>query len=214
MTARKVFLSAVIVSATILNLFGCASTPSRPAAEGEQMIWASHTDQPKWVYKTPEADSGILYFVGLSDEAMASEKMARNDAMDDARVQVVSHFGELVKKKSEEIALQFGLSSTVVDPTVAKRQYENLFAMNVAKAVKANEYYLERWRKPTGVGYKAYVLATFSKNAANASLSETADKNIQEAQKEAREAATQTAKEQAENVMNFWKSMKENGLDD
>ena len=217
MKKRSIYYGLVIALSCI-SLFACAHkdpinkasiTTSGIQTPGERLIFKSHDPAPGWVYSVPIADGRFLYFVGLSDEAVASEQIARDQSMANARKKVVNYYGTMVKNKAERIKLSFGLSSTVIDPTLVAKGFEKEFAANVAKQVAAKEFYLEKWEKPTGIGWKVYALCSVPKNIVKESMGNTAQENIEKARKEAKEAATEAAKKQAENTLEFFKKMKE-----
>ena len=212
MKRKSIYYSLVIVLSCI-SLFACAHKAPTTApgiqTPGERLIFRSHDPAPAWVYSVPLADGRFLYFVGLSGEAVAAEQIARDQAIANARKKVVNYYGTMVKNKAKKIKLSFGLSSTVIDPTVVAKEFEKEFAANVAKKVAAKEFYLEKWEKPTGIGWKVYALCNVPKNIVKESMKNTAQENIKKARKEAVEAATQSAKKQAENTLEFFKKMKE-----
>ena len=212
MNHQRFFLLWGLLAVVALLLNACAAGKPTPAATGEVLLGASHDSRPQWTVKTPASTGESHYFIGLSSESTASEQIARQEALDNARVQVVAYYSSIVKRNSERLNASFGLSSTVVDPTTAAKSYERVFAANVAKQVKEREIYWERWQKPTGVGYKLYMLTSVPKRIVQESLEQTAAQRIQQARDEARTSATQRAKEQAENVTEFWTKMKQQGL--
>ena len=79
----------------------------------------------------------------------------------------------------------------------------------MAKKVAAKEFYLEKWEKPTGIGWKVYALCNVPKNIVKESMVNTARENIEKARRKAVESTTQSAKKQAENTLEFFKKMKE-----
>jgi len=208
---------ALLVLALGVGLAACASTPTTapsvasPQIQGEQMVWSSAPQRPAWTMSEPEGDGGYLFFVGLSGN-LATEQLARNDALRDATNKVVAYLGTLAKDKFERARTSFGLASTAVDPTEASRQFEKQLAANVAKQLKASEWYEERWQLTTGSAWKVFLLAKMPKEVVNQSLENTAEENIAAAQEQAKKAATDVAKQQAEDAAAFWKKMKEDGL--
>jgi hypothetical protein len=182
-----------------------------PQAPGEKLLWSSAPGRPNWTMSEPETEKGFQYFVGLSGD-YATENLARDDALRNATTRVVQYMGALAKDKFERARTSFGLASTVVDPTEAARQFEKQLSANVARQLKPKEWYIEQWQKPTGFGYKAFVLARMPTESVNESLKNTAEDNVRKAQEDAKKAATETAKKQAEDAADFWKKMKEQGL--
>lgn len=182
-----------------------------PQVPGERLLWSSAPSRPNWSMSEPEPEKGFQYFVGLSGD-YATENLARDDALRNATTRVVQYMGALAKDKFERARTSFGLSSTVIDPTEASREFEKQLAANVARQLKPKEWYVEQWQKPTGYAWKAFLLARMPTEAVNDSLKNTAEDNIRKAQEDAKRAATEVAKKQAEDAADFWKKMKEQGL--
>lgn len=221
---KSAFRFRTLIAASLcVGLAACAGTPkqdlsassgtSSPQMAGEQLVWSSSQERPAWTMSEPDTEGGYMYFVGVSGN-MATENLARNDSMRDATNKVVNYMGTLAKDKFERARVSLGLASTVVDPTEGSRQFEKQLAANVARQLKAKEWYAERWMLPTGNAWKTFVLARMPKETVNESLQNTAEENIRKAQEDAKAAATQTAKKQAEDAAAFWKQMKDQGLID
>lgn len=145
----------------LLSLTSCATPPKpqvslAPAATAERpleekMVWQSHERRPEWTIKEPFEEGGNLLFVGASGK-FAEEKEARDDASRHAVSNVVKYFGTDVKDKIEKVWTAYGLSSEVLDPTVAMRQSEEQISKGLARKVKPKEWYIERWERR----YKKY----------------------------------------------------------
>lgn len=196
----------------LMFVVGCAAGEKAPApAPGETLLWSSEENRPKWTIEEPEIDGDIMMFVGVSDR-YATEAGARDDAIRKATNAIVKYLGTMAKDKYEKVVTSFGLDSSVVDPTASTRQYQKQLSANVAKKVKAKKWYLEKWNTTTGVGWKAFSLATVPVEAINDSFKKTAQQNMQEAQRKAKEAADAIAKKQAEKAAEFWKNMTEQGV--
>ncbi len=208
--AAAAALSACAASQPKTDLKASAGVAS-PQAMGEQMVWSSSKERPAWTMSEPDSEGGYMYFVGVSGD-LATEQLARNDALRDATQKVVSYLGTMAKDKFERARTSFGLASSTVDPTEASRQFEKQLAANVAKNLKAKEWYEERWQRKDGTSWKAFVLARMPTQVVNEAAKRTAEENLQKAQEEAKRAATEQAKKQAEDAAAFWKQMKEQGL--
>lgn len=214
-------LCIFLVPALAAALAGCAGTQdlkassgvASPSVSGERLEWSSAPQRPAWTMSEPETEGGYMYFVGISGN-LATEQLARNDALRDSTNKVVAYMGTLAKDKFERARTSFGLASTVVDPTEASREFERQLAANVAKQLKPKEWYGERWTLPTGTAWKYFVLARMPDGVVAESLSNTADDNIRRAQEQARASATEQAKQQAADAEKFWKQMKDQGLTD
>jgi hypothetical protein len=196
----------------LMFVVGCAAGEKASApAPGETLLWSSEETRPKWTIEEPEIDGDIMMFVGVSDR-YATEAGARDDAIRKATNSIVKYLGTMAKDKYEKVVTSFGLDSSVVDPTASTRQYQKQLSANVAKKVKAKKWYLEKWNTSTGVGWKVFSLATVPVEAVNDSFKKTAEQNMLEAQRKAKEAADAIAKKQAEKAAEFWKDMTEQGV--
>lgn len=197
-------------------LTSCTSSQLKNQKTGgplETLIWSSDSQRPQWTITEPDVDGEILVFVGISNK-YSSEKEARNDALRSATNQVVGYLGTMAKDKYEKIARTFGLTSSVVDPTISSREYEKQLRLGVVKHLKSKKWYLERWNTPTGIGWKAFVFATVPISAVNNSFKESAKQNMISAQRRAKEAADEFAKKQAENSVKMFEQASEEGLID
>jgi len=192
---------------------GCATSKVgiAPGGPGEKLLWSTDKVRPKWTVEEPEVESDTMLFVGLSGK-YATEQEARDEALRDVTTNVIRYLGTLAKDKYEKVATSFGLSSSVVDPTTSTRQYEKQLAANVAQKVKAKKWYIEKWSTPTGIGWKAFVLATVPIDSVNEAFKRTAKENMEEARRKAKEATDEYAKRQAENAAKFWEEMTKQGV--
>ncbi|MBI5787964.1 MAG: hypothetical protein HZA78_03810 [Candidatus Schekmanbacteria bacterium] len=193
-------------------MMGCATGAKViPGATGETLTWSSEDKRPGWTIEEPAIDGDTMLFVGLA-EKYATEPEARDQAMRNVTNQVVRYLGTMAKDKYEKLAVSYGLTSSVVDPTASSREYEKQLAANVAKKVKAKKWYLEKWQTPTGTGYKAFVMATVPTESINDSFKNTAKENMEAAQRKAKEAADDVAKKQADDAAKFWEGMSKQGV--
>lgn len=190
---------------------GAGKDVSIPEDVHEKLIWSSSPERPGWTMQEPETADGIMSFVGLS-EKYATEKGAREDARNNATSGVVKYMGTLVKDKFERARVSYGLESDVIDPTASARSFEKQLSVNMARKVKANQWYEEKWYTPTGVGWKVFVLINVPMEAIDASYKETAANMAKKAEQEAKEAGDAIAKAQADKAAEFWKQMQEQGV--
>ena len=205
MNSLKIFLLLFISTA----LIGCGSKD--PSAPGEREA-ADVSERPEWTMSEPEEDDGKMFFVGIS-EVHASEQNARDDARSNSVKAAISYMGTMAKSKIETASTSYGLSSEVVDPTTSGRQYEKQVSANVTRRLKASKWYMERETDASGKkGYKYFVLAQIPTQEFDNAFKQTAQQNIDDAKKRAKEAATAQAKDQAEKAADFWKNMKEQGM--
>ena len=199
-------------------LVGCSSTTTPPkpvdipdAAKTEKLLWSSASERPAWTMEEPETVNGIMTFVGLSNR-FATEQGAREDARRNAMDSVVKYMGTLVKNKFEKATVSFGLESNVIDPTAGSRAFEKQLATNLATQVKMKSWYMEKWQTATGVGYQAFVFSQVPMAAVDESYKKSAKDMQDGAEKRAKDAADEVAKNQAQKAADFWKQMQEQGV--
>ena len=119
----------------------------------------------------------------------------------------------MAKTKFERASVAYGLTSQVVDPTIASRQFEKQVAANVASQVKNVKWYMERETDAGGrTGYKYFTLAKVPKDSLNEAFKKTAKENLDDAKKRADAAATEQAKNQEVQAADFWQKQTESGL--
>lgn len=159
-------------------------------AGGEKLLWASRASRPEWIYQEAPQEEGYQTFTGLSAD-YASEKLARNDAVRNAQTRVIEYLGTLAKSKFEEISTSYGSASQVIDPNTAVRNYQNFLAANVVKGARESEAYIEKWKTPSGIAYRSFVLIKIPQKDIHESLTNFAQENKVKSQ-EAVEAAEAT----------------------
>ena len=192
-----------------IGLIGCGSKDVSTPGDREA---ADVSDRPEWTMNEPEEEDGNMFFVGIS-AVHASEQNARDDARSNSVKAAISYMGTMAKTKIELASTSYGLSSEVVDPTTSGRQYEKQVSANVTRRLKANKWYMERETDASGKrGYKYFVLASIPVKEFDNAFKQTAQQNMDDAKKKAKEAATAQAKEQAEKAADFWKQMKDQGV--
>lgn len=152
----------------LFSLIGCAVTPEEkisvaPKPVEEKLIRSSQEKRPDWLEKEPYKEEESLLFIGISDK-LATEKDARDNALRAAISRVVGFIGTDVKDKFERLQTSYGLSTDIIDPTIATRRFEEQFSKAIARRVKAREWYIEEYqvkfkKQPPGTYYIIYVLA-------------------------------------------------------
>lgn len=204
-------LSAIATMLVLTMACGGNEGPKESDDPMDRILWTRPEEAPAWVNTPPEATGDEMFFVGLS-RVQAVEKLARQDAQRDVRRQVVEYLNTFVDNQYKEARVDFGLAGDVVDPTASGIALEKYYATGVASKVKVKDNYIEFWQKPTGRGYQVYSLAAVPYEAIDGTVKNTAAdmrRQAEEAKKKANEAR---AKQQAENAVNFWSSLEENGL--
>ncbi len=180
--------SAIVL---ILTLAGCQSV---------DIIRSSESPPPEWLNHVPDPSEGFVYFVGVSTGA-ATESSALDRARLDVVLQATQYLGGFAERDYQQRALSMNLESATLDPTVAAKDFINYANKNFVSQIRTKESYWELRRTPGGDQYFAYVLVPFP---VNQSMSKFADQQVADAQKRVREAQTEDAKKQAQDVLDFW----------
>ena len=205
-------IANLLTIALIISLASCGGKDvDIPDDAREKLIWSSSPERPGWTMNEPEADGDAMQFVGISGR-YATEKAAREDARRNVTSAVVKYMGTLVKDKFEQAKVSFGLESNIIDATASAREFEKQFAVNVAKRLKMNTWYGEKWGTETGIGYQYFVLAAIPMQSVDESYKKTATGLAKEAEKRAKESNDAHAKDQAEKAADFWKQMQAQGV--
>ena len=143
-------------------LVGCSSTNGKPLPIDEKKVWASQDKKPDWTVNEPGVKDGNQFFIGLSDK-FETEKEARDNAYSHALNNVVKYISTDIKTKTERLIAATGLSSKIIDPTVTVRGLEEQLSSAVARRVKPQEWYIEKWERKQGsekhTYYTIYLLA-------------------------------------------------------
>lgn len=182
-----------------------------PSGVDERLIYSSEDKRPAWTLEEPATVNGTMSFVGLSGN-FATEQLARDDARRNAVSRVVNYSGTLVKDKFERVRAGYGLASNVADPTTSSLAFEKQLAVNVARQVKDKKIYLEKWQTPTGIAYRAFLLAEVPEKAIDDSMKTAAHDMARKAEQQAKEAGDEVAKKQFEKATEMFKQISEQGL--
>ncbi len=217
---KKVLCLGVLALFGLAVFSGCGSKSktvkkegelSKPFEETERMIWSSG-DRPSWTVDEPKSEGQAMYFVGLSDKN-ATENGMREEVRRNAAKQVVGYLGVAVKNHFQEITTKFGLSSDISDPTKAARGFEEQLSAGVAKQLKVEKWYFEKWQTKLGdIYYKGYGLAGMPKAMIDAAYKDTIEGEQEKIKEKMKEAKNQQAKKQMEDALNAFDKMKESGF--
>jgi hypothetical protein len=192
LSIRTVTSTCVVLFMVMLS--GCLSTGS------DQILRASESPAPIWRNQVPEPSNGFVYFVGLSS-GNATERSAREQARQDVIQQALEYLGGYAKRDFQERAVSMHLDSSILDPTIAARDFVAYANENFVDKVRTDKVYWELRRTPGGDQYFVYVLIPIP---VNQSLGKFADEKIADTQRRVQEAKTEDAKKQAQNVLDFW----------
>lgn len=212
---KKLGILAITSLFVLAFLFGCAESDVLYRSNNtikETLLWSSNSDgRPSWTINEPDKKEQNLLFIGLSKK-YATEKEGRDAALRNATNNVVKYLGTLAKDKFEDTSITFGLSSSIVDTTASSRKYQKQLSQSLVKRVRPVQWYIEQWQTNTGIGWKVFVMAKIPLVSINESFKHTAKENKLIAQRQARAAADKVAKKQAENAVQFWSKMSEEGV--
>ena len=109
-----------------------------------------------WIDQIPQHARG-MYFVGLS-EIVDSERVARDQALRDARTQVIRHVGESITTGAVETRSTIGAVNDLTS-RLDQEDFVLAAAEGVAEFVKDRAWCIEEHPTPGGVRYSAKVLA-------------------------------------------------------
>jgi len=201
---------------------GCSSN-TRPVLDPEEtreltveslkpVTYPDQSDRPEWVMSEPLLEGDLIYFTGVSS-LYATEKSARRDAKRDAIFSGMEYLSTVAKAKYEQAEMGFGLDGTTLAPTIGTRGYYKFVHMNVLKGARTTKWYFEREADMVGrPGYKYFALVAIPKEHFFEAFANTAKANVLKAQRDAANAVTQIAKDQANQTVEFWKLVEEEGL--
>lgn len=159
----KRFSAIIVVPMILIFLISCSSQKQLiPGTE----IQLSGKDRPDWVDNPSKKDTKELKaFVGISRD-FEMEGDARDDALKDARQQIIDFMGILGKRVIREAVVTSGMSTDIIDPAVAMKDQSEFVSESFVKT-RAKEYHIEKWQRVEDDlslknFYKAYVLVLFN----------------------------------------------------
>lgn len=196
---------------------GCAGQVAKPIAPppepDEVLIWSTHPQRPSWTYSEPEAVGDLFQFMGESYK-YATEKDARADATRDSINKIAQYIGTVAQDKFQRIQTEYGLSTQVIDPTMAARRLQEQISAAFTTQVKPKEFYVEKWQnKKLGETYfHAFVLSTIPKEAIDRAFKEALDGEIDDLKKKRDAEAEEKAKNQMDNALKAFQSLQDQGF--
>ncbi|MBI5778102.1 MAG: hypothetical protein HZA49_01430 [Planctomycetes bacterium] len=216
---KKMILAGVVLTAISGMILGCKSAP--PEAKpidvapqvGEKMIWSSHDQRPGWTVNEPATKEGNFYFVGLSGK-YATEKEGRDDAQRSAVNNVVKYIGTFAQDKFQQITTSHGLTSEIVDPTRAVRDFQEQLSAAFASHVRTKEWYIEKWqdKKTKETYHLVYLLVEVPQTSVEKAYEDTLNGNIEDLKKKRDAANDEKAKAQYEDAMKAFEDAKKQGF--
>jgi len=155
----------------ILFLAGCAG--QRPVGWEEKL---KGNEPPEWTVRPPKFDTReAKAFCGTSHNA-SSESVARDDALENARKQIIDAMGAWGEHVIDEVISSVGTAWPALDPAVIRDDATKLVSEGMVKT-RAKEYHIEKWSrvKPGGeveYFYKAYVMVYWNNEDAENTVTE------------------------------------------
>lgn len=217
---KQAVLITGIIALALMIVMGCSSHPQlsdkpvKPAPQlSETLAWQSMDKRPGWTVSEPEMVDNKLCFIGLSGK-FATEKEGRDDAYRNALDNVVKFMGTFVKDRFQSVVTSYNLTSEIVDPTKATRQFEEQLSAAMATHVKPKDWYIEKWNnaKMNESYYLVYVMALVPKESIDKAYEDTVNGQIDDLKKKRDEANDEKAKAQFDNAMKAFEEVKKQGL--
>ncbi|NOZ60163.1 MAG: hypothetical protein GXO74_00630 [Calditrichaeota bacterium] len=195
---KRLLIFALFTIITSFLLFGCASKQKLvPGME----IQLTGKKQPDWVSNPAKKDTkNLKAFVGISHD-FEMEGDARQDALKDARQQIIDFMGILGKRVLREAVVTSGMSTDIVVPAIASKNQTEFVSESFVKT-RAKNYHIEKWQRVQDDAtlknfYKAYVLILFNEKDGDALMKQA----LADAKKKAATAAQKRLIERAEKLV-------------
>ncbi|MEW6027118.1 MAG: DUF4384 domain-containing protein [Planctomycetota bacterium] len=151
------YVALLLLALIVAGCSNAGTAPGKPLPIDEKKVWASQEQKPDWTIKEPGIKDGIQFFIGLSDK-FATEKEARDNAYSHALNNTVKYISTDIRTKTERLIASTGLSSKIIDPTVTARGLEEQLSSAVARRVKPQEWYIEKWERKQGSEKRTYYM--------------------------------------------------------
>jgi hypothetical protein len=104
-------------------------------------IRTSQPQRPEWIDEVTQS-AATLSFVGISNR-FTTEALARGDAQENGRRQLVDFYGTVMVNKGREYTATYGLSNEVFSPQVTAQRLNERIAQAVAQALGERRAYWE-----------------------------------------------------------------------
>jgi len=145
--------------------------------ENKILLWTEPAT-PVWKYNVPLSDTEF-FFVGTS-QFYNTPANARNDARENARIQVLEYYGQIIEKQAVALSTVAGNTRETLAPYVINEETINTYAQNVVSEVATREYYTETYLNADNKEeYIVYTLHQINKQKAENDIANFA-KNISE----------------------------------
>ena len=148
----------------------------QPKAESRILVSAEPSVKPSWIDVVPKTDNEI-FFVGTS-QIFNTTANARNDARENARIQVLEYYGQVIEKQAISSSAIVGSTRDTLAAYVVSEEEIKSFAQNVVSEVATKEYYTEKYLNSNNKEeYIVYTLHQINRQKAESEISGYA-KNI------------------------------------
>jgi hypothetical protein len=136
-----------------------------------KLVWRSAQVRPAWIYEEPPESEQVdsLMFLGQSNYC-TTEREAREDALRDVVVSTIVFARLLLERRVESTRMQRVLVEGGFDTYTFNLKIDIPLAIDLATAVQAQDWYLERWQTAKGMAYLAFVRAKVQKSTIDRSL--------------------------------------------
>ncbi|MDR2597117.1 MAG: DUF4384 domain-containing protein [Treponema sp.] len=177
--------SALLLLTTIYLCLASASVfangnkeQQQPKAESRTLISTEPSVKPTWVDVVPKTDTEI-FFIGTS-LAFSTPANARDNARENARIQVLEYYGQVIEKQAISLSAVVGSVRDTLAPYVVSEEEIKSFAQNVVSEVATKEYYTEKYLNSNNKEeYIVYTLHQINRQKAESEISNYS-KNISE----------------------------------
>jgi hypothetical protein len=197
----KALLSALSLS--LLFTMACSSGLSKMPLGFEEKISGSET--PGWALTPYKEDTGdAKAFCGTSHN-FSSEGEARDDALKNARTQIIDAMGTYGTHLVEQVISSIGTAGSILDPGLVIDDATKMLSSAEIKA-RAREFHVEKWAKKTDQGVKYYYRSHVMILWNNADAEDVLKNAVKKQAEEKTDAATQQNINRALDVMKQLKS--------
>ena len=139
----------VVLAGFSLVLASCGgSAPAREQRSARELaielakpVRASQAQRPGWIDEVSQS-STTLSFVGISNR-FSTESLARGDAQENARRQLVDYYGTVMVNKGREYTAAYGLANEVFSPQIVGQRLNERIAQALAQALGEHRVYWE-----------------------------------------------------------------------
>jgi len=173
------FVCYAIISQSVIYAGG-AHDDGKTVTNQEQrtLLRTDPAIRPKWIDAVPLSDTEF-YFVGTS-QIFNTPANARNDARENARIQVLEYYGQVIEKQAVSLSTVTGNARETLVPFVVNEEAIKTFAQNVVSEVATREYYTETYLNSSNKEeYVVYTLHQINRQKAESEIANFA-KNISE----------------------------------